>query len=116
MKFPNLTWDVVAPILSVLYLQWTVSVACYGHFLRTLTTAERGAFVVVSFVGFAGLVTHGIAVNVIFGAIACALMGWVWLTAWKRKTAERVETSTTRCARSGLQAPTPDPRSARGKL
>jgi len=89
MAFPHLSWDMVVPILTVLYLQWTVSVVCYGHFLRALTHLERLAFLIVTFVGFAGLVTKGIDINLIFGAMACALMGWVWLTTSKRKVAQR---------------------------
>ena len=79
MSFPNLTWDVLPPLVSLLVLQWTVSVTCYGHFLRTLNSIERWAFGVVSAIGFAGLVSKGVTVNVVFGAMVLVAIAWVRL-------------------------------------
>jgi TRAP-type uncharacterized transport system fused permease subunit len=116
LEFPKLSWNMLAVVLTVLYLQWTVSVACYGHFRRTLSIWERAAFVVVSLVGFAGLVTHGIDVNLVFGAMAVGLMGWVWLTASKRKTAQRTAVTTAGYSDSGVRAPASVPRQAQGEI
>ena len=48
MSFPNLSWDVLIPIVTCLLLQWTVSIACYGHFLRDQSYTERWGWGVVS--------------------------------------------------------------------
>lgn len=89
LKFPHLGWDVVVPIATVLYLQWTVSVACYGHFLRTLNAVERAGFTLVSCLGFAGVVTHGNTVNAVFVGTAFALMGWIWTSRYRAAVARR---------------------------
>ena len=79
MSFPDLTWDVVPPLASLLVLQTTTAISCYGHCFRRLNTVERLAFAIASVVGFAGLVDKGITVNVVFGALVAALLAWIWL-------------------------------------
>ncbi len=79
MSFPNLTWSVVPPLMLVLVLQWTVSVAAYGYFRRDLTMIERGAFTVVSLAGFAALVEEGHTFIFTFIALLALSSAWTWL-------------------------------------
>ena len=81
MSFPNLTWAVIPPVVLILVLQWTVSVAAYGYFRRDLSAVERGAFVLVSLVGFAALVSDGGAMTFIFLGLLAAAVAWTWLVA-----------------------------------
>lgn len=80
MSFPNLSWDVLIPIVTCLLLQWTVSIACYGHFLRDQSHSERWGWGVVSFAGYAGLCTHGSTWNLIFVALMLVMGGYVYFT------------------------------------
>jgi TRAP-type uncharacterized transport system fused permease subunit len=80
MSFPNLSWDVLIPIVTCLLLQWTVSIACYGHFLRDQSYTERWGWGVVSFAGYAGLCTHGSTWNLIFVALMLVMGGYVYFT------------------------------------
>ena len=79
MSFPNLTWNVVPPLASLLVLQATTAASCYGYCFRRLTGVERTIFAAVSMIGFAGLVTKGLTVNVLFGAFVMAVLAWIWL-------------------------------------
>lgn len=79
MSFPNLTWSVVPPLILVLVLQWTVSVAAYGYFRRDLNTIERGAFTVVSLAGFAAIVGEGYTYIFTFIASLALLIAWICL-------------------------------------
>lgn len=56
LSFPNVTWDVIPPVLLIVLLQWTSSVVCYGYFLRDLNWTERWGFLVVTAVGFSYLI------------------------------------------------------------
>jgi TRAP transporter 4TM/12TM fusion protein len=85
MSFPNLTWDVLIPLVTVLVLQWTVSVACYGYFRRNLNAVERGLFGVASFAGYVALCDRGVLSNIIFGAILLAVMAWTMLQSVRRQ-------------------------------
>ena len=40
MSFPHLTWNVVPQILEVLAIQFTVSIAAYGYYLRNLNVGS----------------------------------------------------------------------------
>ena len=57
MSFPNLTWDVIPPVLLLLALQVTTAVLCYGHLFRDLRASERGVFGLATVTGFVYLVT-----------------------------------------------------------
>lgn len=89
MSFPNLTWDVVPPVVILLLLQWTVSVACYGHFLRDLNAVERWGFAVVTLAGFTALVSDGITPMLGFAATLVLVVGWVLMGAMGRRAAAR---------------------------
>lgn len=87
MSFPNLTWDILIPLVTVLLLQWTVSVACYGFFRRALTAVERGLFGVASFAGYVALTDRSVLSNIVFGAILVAVMAWTALQTARRPAA-----------------------------
>jgi TRAP transporter 4TM/12TM fusion protein len=80
MSFPNLTWDVVTPLVTCLILQWTVAIACYGYFLRDQTRLERWLWGSTSLLGYAALCGGGVVVNIIFGAAMACLAAYVYLT------------------------------------
>lgn len=52
MSFPNVTWAVVPPLLEVLAIQFLVSVASYGYFMRNLVAWERWVFGAAALSGF----------------------------------------------------------------
>jgi TRAP-type uncharacterized transport system fused permease subunit len=56
MTFPHLTWAVVPAIFVVVAIQWTLSIASYGHLFRPLVGWERGVFAVAALAGFMGMV------------------------------------------------------------
>lgn len=84
MSFPKLSWDILVPLVTVLILQWTVSVACYGFFRRELSKFERALFAFASFAGYAALTDRGIYSNIIFGVILAAIMLWTVLRPGQR--------------------------------
>lgn len=86
MGFPNLQWEVLVPIVTCLLLQWTVSVACYGHFYRDLLKWERWAFAVISLAGYAALMDKEITPNLVFGAMLFVMTAYLHQTS--RRTAE----------------------------
>ncbi|MYI69085.1 MAG: TRAP transporter large permease subunit [Boseongicola sp. SB0673_bin_14] len=59
MAFPNLTWDVVPALFQVLLIQWSVSVAAYGHLFRNLARWERCAMGFAALCGFLGMTDQG---------------------------------------------------------
>lgn len=59
MTFPNLTWAVVPPLLEVLLIQASVSIACYGYVFRRLRTWERWTVGAAAFAGFLGMTDQG---------------------------------------------------------
>ncbi len=77
MSFPNPGWEILIPLTTVLVLQWTVSVACYGYHTRVLTGFERFLFAVASLAGYAALTHKGITSNLIFAAILVAVSAFV---------------------------------------
>ena len=52
MTFPHLTCAVVPAIFVVVAIQWTLSIASYGHLFRPLVGWERGVFAVAALAGF----------------------------------------------------------------
>jgi TRAP-type uncharacterized transport system fused permease subunit len=77
LSFPNLTWSVVPPVVLLLVLQWTVSVAAYGYFRRDLGAVERAAFTLVSLAGFLAIVTEGALTKLVFAALLALALAWV---------------------------------------
>ncbi|MEE8189074.1 MAG: TRAP transporter fused permease subunit [Kiloniellales bacterium] len=79
LSFPNLTWSVIPPVVLLLVLQWTVSVAAYGYFRRNLGAVERTAFTLVSLAGFLAIVTPGATTKLLFALLLVLTMGWILL-------------------------------------
>ena len=52
MSFPNVTWEVIPPLLEVIAIQFTASVAGYGFYIRALQSWERWPFAAIALVGF----------------------------------------------------------------
>ena len=80
MSFPNLTWEVVPPVVLIIVLQWTSSVFCYGYFFRDLTKFERGAFGFFTFVGVSVLIDKDLANWIVFSVLVTAAVTWIYLT------------------------------------
>jgi TRAP transporter 4TM/12TM fusion protein len=51
MSFPNVSWEIVPPIIEVLLIQLSLGVASYGYWGRRICAYERLAFLVVSVFG-----------------------------------------------------------------
>ncbi|HEX5539786.1 MAG TPA: TRAP transporter large permease subunit [Methylophilaceae bacterium] len=58
MAFPHVTWRVIPPIVEVLLIQWTASLAAYGYFRRNLSLMERTCFTVITLLGFAAVIHY----------------------------------------------------------
>lgn len=80
MGFPNLEWEVLIPITTCLLLQWTVSVACYGHFFRDLLKWERWVFAVISLAGYIALTDKEFMPNLVFGMMLLAMTAYLHQT------------------------------------
>ncbi len=85
MSFPKISWSVLPPLVEVLLVQWTVSVAAYGYFLRDLSFTERLAFTIVSGLGFAALVSEAVVWQWSLWISLGILVPWVALTHWLRR-------------------------------
>ena len=74
LDFPNVGWNVVPPLVEVLTIQWTSSVALYGHFRRALHPMESTMFGVVTVVGYWAMVNESISTTYVFlGVVALAM-------------------------------------------
>lgn len=74
LDFPNVGWSVVPPLLEVLAIQCTTSIALYGYFRRPLKAAESVVFGLVTLVGYWAMVHEAIVTTVIFlGATLVAI-------------------------------------------
>jgi TRAP-type uncharacterized transport system fused permease subunit len=80
MSFPNLTWEVLVPVVTCLLLQWTVAITCYGYFLRDQTRVERWLWGIVSCLGYAALCGGGVTTNIAFGLVMFSMTIYVYLT------------------------------------
>ncbi len=80
-SFPNVSWAVVPVVLEVALIQWTVSVAAYGHMRRALARLERCGFAAVSLLGFSAMVGDRILVDALFLGLLAAMVAWVWVFA-----------------------------------
>ena len=74
LAFPNVGWDVVPPILEILLIQWTSSIALFGYFRRRLGTIERWLFGALTLLGYWAMVTEPIHSTFIFAGAATALL------------------------------------------
>jgi len=73
LSFPNLDWSVAPPIVEVLLIQWTSSIALYGYFRRPLTTLERWLFGAVTLLGYWAMVTEALYSTFVFASVVAAL-------------------------------------------
>lgn len=89
LEFPPKGWGVVIPIATVLLLQWTASVASFGHFRRNLTPVEQTAFGAVTVAGYIALMDEGLMSNAIFAVLTAMVVGWVLLDSIRRRRAEQ---------------------------
>jgi TRAP-type uncharacterized transport system fused permease subunit len=80
MTFPHLTWNVVPQIMEVLAIQFTVSIAAYGYYLRNLNAWERAVFAAAAIVGFFAMTWGQIYWHWLLIAIAAAMTVWLLLT------------------------------------
>lgn len=80
MSFPHLSWNVVPQILEVLAIQFTVSIAAYGYYLRNLNGWERGVFTVAALIGFFAMTLGQIYWHWSLIAIVAAMSVWLYLT------------------------------------
>jgi hypothetical protein len=75
-----LTWNVVPQILEVLAIQFTVSIAAYGYYLRNLNIWERGVFAVAALIGFFAMTWGQIYWHWSLISIATAMTVWLFAT------------------------------------
>jgi len=86
LEFPNVGWNVVPPLAEILLIQWTSSIALFGHFRRTLTGAERALFYALTILGYWAMITEAIHSTFIFAGAAAALFA---VTALRRPAVAR---------------------------
>ena len=79
--FPNVSWAVVPVVLEVVLIQWTVSVAAYGHMRRALGRLARCAFAAVSLLGFSAMLRDRLLLDGLFVGLVAAMVAWVWVFA-----------------------------------
>ncbi|MDE0310080.1 MAG: TRAP transporter fused permease subunit [Acidiferrobacterales bacterium] len=84
LSFPDVTPDVIAPVVLILCLQWTSSVVCYGYFFRDLTWTERWGYLTVTAIGFSYLINERLIELIAFGALLIVMVGWVLSTRKRR--------------------------------
>jgi TRAP transporter 4TM/12TM fusion protein len=74
LDFPDLGWNVVAPLVEVLLIQWTSSITLYGYFRRTLTPVESALFGAVTVLGYWAMITEAPQSTLVFLAATAAVM------------------------------------------
>ncbi len=79
LDFPNIGWNVVPPLVEVLLVQASTSIAVYGYFRRRLNALERAAFAGLTFLGYWAMVTEAIHSTYVFIGAAAALLAVVVL-------------------------------------
>ena len=90
MSFPNLTWDVLPPVITLLVLQWTTAVASFGYFTRPLTALERWGFGLVCGLGFFAVISQGVTLPLVFSGLVVAGAIWVkFASRWSGAAARR---------------------------
>jgi TRAP-type uncharacterized transport system fused permease subunit len=91
MSFPNLTWSVLPPVITLVVLQWTTAVACFGYFTRPLTGLERWGFGLVCVLGFFAVISPGIMLSLIYAGLVVAGAIWVKFATLRYTEAARPE-------------------------
>lgn len=89
MGFPHVDWSVLASVIEVLTIQFTVSLACYGYFKRDLVVWERWAFGAASIFGFAAMVTEYLHFDVLLYALTGVMLAWIFFATPARAAANR---------------------------
>ena len=84
LSFPNVTWDVLPPVLLIQCLQWTSSVVCYGYFVRDLTWTERWGYLTVTAIGFSYLINDRLFELIAFLILLILIVGWTLSTRKRR--------------------------------
>jgi TRAP transporter 4TM/12TM fusion protein len=74
LDFPNLGWNVVPPLVEVLLIQWTSSIALYGYFRRTLMPVESALFGALTGLGYWAMITEAPQSTFVFLAATAAVM------------------------------------------
>jgi len=80
MSFPHMTWAVVPAILEVIAIQWTCSIAAYGHIFRPLTGLERMVFAAAALAGFLGMTLGGTQYVAAFALLFLIGAGFAYVT------------------------------------
>jgi TRAP-type uncharacterized transport system fused permease subunit len=74
LDFPNLGWNVVPPVIEVLLIQWTSSIALYGYFRRSLTHVESAFFGAATALGYWAMITEAPSSTLVFLGATAAVM------------------------------------------
>ena len=74
LDFPDLGWNVVPPLVEILLIQWTSSIALYGYFRRTLTPVESAFFGAVTVLGYWAMITEPVYSTLVFLGATAAVM------------------------------------------
>jgi TRAP transporter 4TM/12TM fusion protein len=79
LDFPNLGWNVVPPLIEILLIQWTTSIALFGYFRRALAPGERALFGALTVLGYWAMITEAIHSTFVFVGAAAVLFAAVGL-------------------------------------
>ena len=79
LDFPDLGWNVVPPLVEVLLIQWTSSIALYGYFRRLLTGVEQSLFFALTVLGYWAMITEALYSTFVFAGVAAVLFAGVAL-------------------------------------
>ncbi|OGA55512.1 MAG: hypothetical protein A3F77_02775 [Betaproteobacteria bacterium RIFCSPLOWO2_12_FULL_67_28] len=79
LAFPNLDWNMVPPIVEILLIQWTSSIALFGYFRRPLTTVETWPFGAATVLGYWAMVTEPLYSTFVFAGVVAVLFVGVGL-------------------------------------
>lgn len=80
MSFPNLTWEVLPAFAEVVAIQFAVSFAFYGHYMRRLNGWERLAFMAIAFAGFFHMMLDE-TLYLYLGAVPFLMVTvWIWFS------------------------------------
>jgi TRAP-type uncharacterized transport system fused permease subunit len=94
LDFPNLGWNVVPPLVEILLIQWTTSIALFGYFRRALGALERVLFYALTVLGYWAMITEAIHSTFIFVGAAAVLFVAVELRGQAAVAAKSVVTTT----------------------
>ncbi len=77
LAFPDLGWDVVPPLVEILLIQWTSSIALFGYFRRSLSALERTLVAALTGLGYWAMVTEALYSTFVFAGAAALLLAGV---------------------------------------